>query len=142
MDQGKATGSPTAEIVTPASSLPWQWHPRSAKAAHEGSIYRMERPGHAYAIAMQPRYVENKQFSADAAFIVHAVNSHAALMNALYMARGQLVTLGGDAQDLYADRIHKYVLDTINSAIAAASSSSGPLMTDDSSRKDSGEVNQ
>jgi hypothetical protein len=131
MDQGKATGSPAAEIVTPASHTPLPWH-FSRKFRYVSDI------NHRVIAEVSPLH----GFAANAALIVRAVNNHDALMNALYMARGQLVTLGGDAQGLYADRIQKYVLDTINSALAAASSFSGPLMTDDSSRKDSGEVNQ
>jgi hypothetical protein len=58
---------------------PWSWHAKSDDQAHNGSIYRMERPGHAYAIAMQPRYVDDAEFAANAAFIVKAVNNHEAL---------------------------------------------------------------
>jgi len=65
------------------SALPWTWHAKSIDQAHNGSIYRMERPGHAYAVAMQPRYVDDKEFAANAAFIVKAVNNHEALVKAL-----------------------------------------------------------
>jgi hypothetical protein len=69
--------------MTDHSALPWTWHPKSEDQSHNGSIYRMERPGHAYAIAMQPQYVEDKQFAADAALIVKAVNNHERLVKAL-----------------------------------------------------------
>lgn len=62
---------------------PWSWHAKSDDQAHNGSIYRMERPGHAYAIAMQPRYVDDAEFAANAAFIVTAVNNHEALVTEL-----------------------------------------------------------
>lgn len=69
----------TSSVTAEHSPLPWSWHATSKDQAHTGSIYHLKRPGHAYAIAMQPRYVENDQFSADAAFIVEAVNNHARL---------------------------------------------------------------
>lgn len=62
---------------------PWSWHAKSNDQAHNGSIYRMERHGHAYAIAMQPRYVDDAEFAANAAFIVKAVNNHEALVERL-----------------------------------------------------------
>ncbi len=67
--------------MTQPSETPWTWHPTSIDQAHTGSVYRMERPGHAYAIAMQPRYVSNEQWAADAALIVKAVNSHDCLVD-------------------------------------------------------------
>lgn len=64
--------------------LPWTWHAKSADQAHNGSIYHLKRPGHAYAVAMQPRYVDDKQFAADAEFICRAVNSYDVLVSALH----------------------------------------------------------
>jgi hypothetical protein len=61
-----------------AIERPWKWHPKSADQEHNGSIYAEPREGHAYAIAMQPRYVSDKQWAADAPLIVTAVNSFAA----------------------------------------------------------------
>ena len=69
--------------MSETSKLPWTWHAKSKDQAHNGSIYRWDRPGHAYAIAMQPQYVEDEQFNADAAFIVRAVNNHDVLVKAL-----------------------------------------------------------
>jgi len=60
--------------MTAHSPLPWTWHPKSDDQEHNGSVYRLERPGHAYAIAMQPRYVDDEQWKADAALIVRSVN--------------------------------------------------------------------
>jgi hypothetical protein len=63
--------------------LPWAWHPKSKDQSHNGSIYRIERPGHVYAVAMQPRYVEDDQFKADASYIVKACNAFPDLVKAL-----------------------------------------------------------
>lgn len=65
------------------SELPWQWHPESKDQAHTGAVFRMERPGHAYAIAMKPRYVSDEQWADDAAFIVKACNAHDKIVAAL-----------------------------------------------------------
>lgn len=62
--------------MTEHTPTPWTWHAKSIDQAHNGSIFHMKMPGHAYAIAMQPRYVDDKQFAADADFVVQAVNSY------------------------------------------------------------------
>lgn len=51
---------------------PWKWHPKSGDQEHNGSIYSEPRIGHAYAIAMQPRYVTDEQWAADARLIAAA----------------------------------------------------------------------
>lgn len=66
--------------MTDHTPTPWTWHAKSIDQAHNGSIFHMKMPGHAYAIAMQPRYVDDKQFATDADFIVKAVNDHDALV--------------------------------------------------------------
>ena len=76
--------------MTEHQQLPWTWHAKSKDQAHNGSIYRMERPGHAYAIAMQPQYVEDAQFKADAAYIVNACNAYPDLVKALEDALREL----------------------------------------------------
>lgn len=69
-----------AEHHTPT---PWKWHPKDEPNERNGSVYSEQKPGHAYAVAMQPKYVGNVQWSEDAALIVRAVNSHNALVKAL-----------------------------------------------------------
>ena len=62
---------------------PWKWHARSVDGDHNGAVYSEVREGHAYAVAMQPRYVTDEQFAADASLIVKAVNAHDALVATL-----------------------------------------------------------
>lgn len=62
---------------------PWKWHPKSTDHDHNGSVYSEHRTGHAYAIAMQPRYVTDEEWAITAPMIVRAVNSQEALVKAL-----------------------------------------------------------
>lgn len=62
---------------------PWKWHPKDEPNDRNGSVYSEQMQGHAYAVAMQPKYAGNVQWSEDAALIVRAVNSYHALMEAL-----------------------------------------------------------
>jgi len=62
------------------TSTPWKWHPQSKDQAHTGSVYSEPRQGHAYAVAMMPRYQSVAGWEADASFIVKAVNNHDALV--------------------------------------------------------------
>lgn len=73
---------------------PWKWHPRSKDQEHNGSVYREPIKGHAYAIAMQPRFVSDEQWAADAQLITAAPDLLAAL-ELLISARG--------AKTLYMD---------------------------------------
>lgn len=82
--------------MTEHTPTPWTWHAKSMDQAHNGSVYHMKMPGHAYAIAMQPRYVDDKQFAADAAFIVKAVNNHDALLEFFRWAMREGPWDGGD----------------------------------------------
>jgi hypothetical protein len=59
--------------MTDHTQLPWKWHPSFGD--RNGCIYSEPHPGHAYAVAMQPRYVENDCWEADAELIVSAVNA-------------------------------------------------------------------
>lgn len=104
------------------SDLPWTWHAKSIDQAHNGSIYRMERPGHAYAIAMQPRYVDDAQFKANAELIIKAVNNHEALVAAL---RGLDVLLDFGDDDLQ----NTWTFDDL-SAIKAAFEAARLVLTD------------
>jgi hypothetical protein len=85
--------------MTEHTPTPYKWHPKSDADERNGSIYSEQRPGHAYAVAMQPRYVENNQWSQDAAFIVKAVNNHEALVVALTNARARIEYLGAAASN-------------------------------------------
>lgn len=62
---------------------PWKvrrWSMDRDTKESSGSIYAEPRPGHAYAVAMCPRYQKEDQWNADAAFIVKACNAHEALV--------------------------------------------------------------
>ena len=69
--------------MTQHQQTPWGWHQKDERSERNGSIYSMRHPGHAYAVAMQPRYVESDQWAEDAALIVKAVNERPALVKAL-----------------------------------------------------------
>ncbi len=73
---------------------PWKWHQESKEQEHTGSIYSMVREGHAYAVAMMPRYQTRDRWAEDAAFIVKAVNNHEALMKALQDIDERLESFG------------------------------------------------
>jgi hypothetical protein len=62
---------------------PWKWHPKSIDQAHNGSIYSEHHTGHAYAIAMQPRYVTDEEWAITAPIITKAVNNHDKLVSTL-----------------------------------------------------------
>jgi hypothetical protein len=101
MDQGKATGSPSAEKVTPAPHTPLPWRVESGTGLVWGDCTtfedgtpdrlgvpvtdgQLERP---WAQGKGPSYEE---MEANAAFIVRAVNNHYALVEALEAARERL----------------------------------------------------
>ena len=73
--------------MTDITPLPWTWHPQSKDQAHTGSVYCLRRPGHAYAVAMQPRYQTDESWNADAAYIVLAANHRHKLVEALEFIR-------------------------------------------------------
>lgn len=54
-----------------ATQGPWRWHWRRDDSHWPGSIFAEPRTGHAYAVAMCPRYGK-ESFEADAEFIAHA----------------------------------------------------------------------
>jgi len=54
---------------TPA---PWRWHWRSEDEATPGSVFAEPHEGHAYAVAMMPRYQTKEQWEADARLIAAA----------------------------------------------------------------------
>lgn len=58
---------------------PWHWHWRYEDGVANGSVYAMPREGHAYAVAMCPRYQTREQWEADAALIAAAPEMLAAL---------------------------------------------------------------
>lgn len=86
---------------------PWKWHPKSTDQEHNGAIYSEIYEGHAYAVAMQPRYVSYEQWAANARLIAAAPDLLAAL-ELLLAAKGSK-TLYMDAHWLAA-----------NAAVAAA----------------------
>jgi hypothetical protein len=51
---------------------PWKWHWRSENKEASGSVFAEPRIGHAYAVAMCPRYQTQGQWSADARLIAAA----------------------------------------------------------------------
>jgi hypothetical protein len=57
---------------------PWMWAWRDDEDA-PASIYSMIRDGHAYAVAMCPKYQKREQWVADAKFIIEACNNYSAL---------------------------------------------------------------
>ena len=54
------------------TSGPWRWHWRFEEGVATGSVFSEPRPGHAYAVAMCPRYQSEDQWRADAALIAAA----------------------------------------------------------------------
>lgn len=74
--------------------LPWKWHWRSEDEIATGSIFAEPREGHAYAVAMTPRYQTKERWEADAALIAHAVNSHAVMLDTLKMIAAGLADTG------------------------------------------------
>ena len=72
--------------MTEHTQTPWMWAWRYDETA-PASIFSMVREGHAYAVAMCPRYQKPEQWVADAKFVLKAVNSHDALVEALLRAR-------------------------------------------------------
>ena len=51
---------------------PWKWHWRHEDGIATGSVFAEQRPGHAYAVAMTPRYQTQAQWEADARLIAAA----------------------------------------------------------------------
>ncbi len=51
---------------------PWQWHWRLEDGIATGSVFAEPTPGHAYAVAMCPRYQKQEQWEADATLICAA----------------------------------------------------------------------
>jgi len=51
---------------------PWKWHWRQEDGIATGSIFSEIHPGHAYAVAMTPRYQTQAQWEADARLIAAA----------------------------------------------------------------------
>ncbi len=65
------------------TELPWKWHSRVEEDLQTGSVYAEPRRGHAYSVAVAPKYQETERWKADATLIVKAVNNHEALVKAL-----------------------------------------------------------
>src|SRR5437879_732588 len=63
--------------------LPWKWHPEFRGNDRIGSIYAEHLQGHAYAVAMQPKYQTPERWDADATLIVRSVNAIPALLAAM-----------------------------------------------------------
>lgn len=61
--------------------LPWKWH--KDYPDHSGTIYAEPKEGHAYAIAIKPRYETTERWKSNAALIVRSVNAVPALVKAL-----------------------------------------------------------
>lgn len=74
---------------------PWMWAWRDDEDA-PASIFSMKREGHAYAVAMCPRYQTPDKWVEDAKFILSAVNNHDALLMALEHVTELLVDTWGD----------------------------------------------
>ncbi len=53
---------------------PWQWHWRLEDGIATGSVFAEPTPGHAYAVAMCPRYQRRDQWEADATLICGALD--------------------------------------------------------------------
>lgn len=106
------------------TATPYKFHLRSAAQEHDGSIYSEPFEGHAYAVAMQPRYVENEKWKIDAAFITHACNSYAELVDALtdlVLAHEGILTVNKgrlDSRDDAAKRAETLLLRLRNAAKA------------------------
>jgi hypothetical protein len=58
----------------------WKWSLRARDDDAPGSVYAERFEGHAYAVAMCPRYAKKEQFTADADFIAHAPDDIAWLL--------------------------------------------------------------
>ncbi len=67
--------------------LPLKWHPKSEDQAHNGSVYFEPIKGHAYAVAMQPRYVSDADWKAYAEQLTRSVNALPELVAALEFYR-------------------------------------------------------
>jgi len=65
------------------TDLPWKWHSRIEDGLQTGSIYSEPRQGHAYSVAVAPKYQTPEQWKADAEFIIKAAENHSALILAL-----------------------------------------------------------
>jgi hypothetical protein len=82
------------------TQTPWKWHPKSKDQAHTGSVYAEHLEGHAYAVAMMPRYQTDERWAADATLIVRAVNNHDKLVKALeHVLNCANAAVGADASD-------------------------------------------
>lgn len=68
---------------------PWKWHWRRDDDDAPASVYAEPREGHAYAVAMMPRYQKREQWTADAALIAAAPD----MMEALRRCRAELASL-------------------------------------------------
>lgn len=69
--------------MTLHTQTPWKWHTEFKSDERIGSVFAEPREGHAYAIAMQPKYQTKEQWDADAALIVRSVNTLPALAKAM-----------------------------------------------------------
>ena len=102
---------------------PWMWNWRPGDESAPASIFAMPRKGHAYAIAMCPRYQTKERWAADAALIVRAVKSHDELLAALHAAReyidGQIDVVDGSYGEPAPNRA-MVLAQEIDAAIAKA----------------------
>lgn len=67
--------------IQPTQGL-WKWHWRFENGEANGSVYAEPREGHAYAVAICPRYQTKEQWEADAPVIAAAKEMLAALKTA------------------------------------------------------------
>ncbi len=78
------------------TDLPWKWHSRIEDGLQTGSIYAEPIKGHAYSVAVAPKYQSPERWMADASFIVMACENHAILVKALedieYVSRKDSLT--------------------------------------------------
>lgn len=68
---------------------PWKWHWRSENGEANGSVYAEPREGHAYAVAICPRYQTKEQWEVDAPLLAASLD----MLAALKIARGYVAKM-------------------------------------------------
>ncbi len=117
----------------------WAWHWRKGDEDAPGSIFSEPYFGHAYAVAMCPRYGKDK-FSADADLIVDAVNHQPVLIDEIRRLReendtineeidrlrGLLAEVAGSGVELQDDRMRYLVVQIRRDLWARVAEASKP----------------
>lgn len=103
---------------------PWKWHWRFEDGIATESVLAEPRPGHAYAIAICPRYQTEERWRADATMICRAVSHHDELVAAL-RPFAVLATLHGDDHEQIAHNVGVTLGDCRNARAVLAKVENG-----------------